>query len=72
MNISQKGIDLITQFEGCRLEAYKYPASAWTIDHGHTGSDVKQGVKMTQEKTDSLLKSDGVITKDFWKEKHRA
>ena len=58
MNISQKGIDLIKQFEGCRLEAYKCPAGVWTVGYGHTGSDVTQGTKITQEKVESLLKSD--------------
>ena len=36
MNVSQKGIDLIKKFEGCRLEAYRCPAGVWTIGYGHT------------------------------------
>ena len=58
MNISQNGINLIKNFEGCRLEAYKCPAGVWTVGYGHTGSDVTQGTKITQEKAESLLKSD--------------
>lgn len=30
MKISQRGIDLIKQFEGCRLTAYKDPAGIQT------------------------------------------
>ena len=61
MNISQNGINLIKQFEGCRLEAYKCPAGVWTIGYGHTGSDVYKGLTITQEKAESLLKSDLIV-----------
>lgn len=57
MKISQRGIDLIKQFEGCRLTAYKDPAGVWTIGYGHTES-VKQGMKITQEQAEELLKKD--------------
>ncbi len=46
MKTSQKGIDLIKHFEGCRLEAYKCPAGVWTIGYGHT-----RGVKINQKIT---------------------
>lgn len=58
MEISQKGIDLIKKYEGCRLEAYKCPANIWTIGYGHTGSDVTKGRKITQAEAENLLKSD--------------
>ena len=58
MDISQKGIDLIKRFEGCRLTVYKCPANNWTIGYGHTGADVKQGLIITQEQAEKLLKSD--------------
>lgn len=61
MNISEKGIKLIKNFEGCRLEAYKCPANVWTIGYGHTGSTVHQGLKITQAEADSLLKNDLII-----------
>ncbi|MBR3654855.1 MAG: lysozyme [Elusimicrobia bacterium] len=61
MDISQNGIDLIKRFEGCRLTAYKCPANVWTIGYGHTGSDVKQGLTITQEQAEKLLKSDLVV-----------
>ena len=58
MDISQNGIDLIKRFEGCRLTAYKCPANVLTIGYGHTGQDVKQGLTITQEQAEKLLKSD--------------
>lgn len=58
MKISQNGIELIKMFEGCRLTAYKDIVGVWTIGYGHTGSDVYSGLKITQAKAESLLKSD--------------
>lgn len=61
MNISQKGIDLIKNFEGCRLIAYKCPAGIWTIGYGHTGADVTAGLKITQEEAEKILKQDLLV-----------
>ena len=61
MNISQKGIDLIKNFEGCRLTAYRCPANILTIGYGHTGSDVVTGQKITQEQAEKLLKTDLLV-----------
>ncbi len=58
MQTGQAGIDLIKQHEGCYLTAYKCPAGVWTIGYGHTGSDVKQGLTITQAKAEQLLKND--------------
>lgn len=60
MKISQKGIDLIKHFEGCKLEAYKCPAGVWTIGYGHTKT-AKEGMKIIQEEAEELLKNDLVI-----------
>lgn len=58
MSISDKGVDLIARYEGCRLEAYKCPAGVWTIGYGHTAG-VKEGDKLpSQEAAKSLLKED--------------
>lgn len=57
MKTSQKGIDLIKQFEGCRLSAYKCPAGVWTIGYGHTYG-VKAGQKISQKQADEFLKED--------------
>ena len=57
MKTSQKGIDLIKQFEGCHLTAYKCPAGKLTIGYGHTAG-VKEGQKITQAQADAYLKAD--------------
>lgn len=61
MEISQKGINLIKTFEGCRLEAYKCPAGVWTIGYGHTGADVSQGRKITKDEAERLFRQDLMI-----------
>ena len=57
---SEKGIALIKQFEGCRLEAYKPVKTEkyYTIGWGHYGSDVKKNQKITLDQADKMLKSD--------------
>ena len=54
----QPAVDLIKKFEGCKLEAYLCPAGVWTIGYGHTGANVKQGLKITQLDAEALLLSD--------------
>lgn len=56
--ISDKGINLIKKFEGCSLSAYKCPANVWTIGYGHTGADVTQGKRISQEEAERLLRQD--------------
>ena len=55
--INQDAIDLIKQFEGCKLTAYRCPANVWTIGYGHTDG-VKRGAEITQAEADKLLYSD--------------
>ena len=57
MKTGQAGINLIKQFEVCRLDAYKCPAGVWTIGYGHT-SGVKEGQKITQAQADAYLVAD--------------
>jgi lysozyme len=57
MRINSVGRALIEHFEGLRLEAYKCPASVWTIGYGHT-SEVKRGQKITREEAEALLMAD--------------
>ena len=57
MITSQEGIDLIKNFEGCRLKAYKCPAGIWTIGYGHT-SGVKEGQVITLEQAEQFLRQD--------------
>jgi lysozyme len=57
MQISQKGVNLIKHFEGCRLEAYLCPAGVWTIGYGHT-KGVKEGDAIEQEAAEAFLIED--------------
>lgn len=59
--MTKEGIELIKQFEGCKLKAYK-PVSTekyYTIGYGHYG--VEEGLEITQEQAEKLLIED--ITK---------
>lgn len=47
-------VELIKQFEGCHLEAYKCPAGVWTIGYGTTAG-VKKGDTITQSQAEILL-----------------
>lgn len=57
MKSSREVINLIKQFEGCRLDAYKCPAGVWTIGFGHTFG-VKQGDKISQAQAEAYLMAD--------------
>lgn len=57
MKTSQRGINLIKQFEGVRLTAYKCPAGVYTIGYGHTRG-VKRGMKITEEEASAFLAID--------------
>lgn len=56
---SQKLIDLIKKFEGCKLEAYKCPAGIPTIGFGSTlyenGERIKLGDKIDLKRAEQLL-----------------
>ena len=60
MTTSQNGIDFIKKFEGCRLAAYKpVPTEKYmTIGYGHYGADVRNGMVITQQRAEELLKGD--------------
>ena len=51
-------LQLVKEFEGCKLEAYLCPAGVWTIGWGHTGPEVKKGLAWTQHKADVTLESE--------------
>lgn len=57
LKTGQAGLNLIKQFEGCHLQAYKCPAGVWTIGYGHT-KNVKQGDVITQAQADAFLVED--------------
>jgi lysozyme len=59
MKTGAKGLQLIKEFEGCKLEAYLCPAKVWTIGYGNTfypnKTSVKKGDVITQERAEELL-----------------
>lgn len=60
MQISDKGLKLIEQFEGLRLTAYKATRrdKYYTIGYGHYGADVKQGMTITEAQAEAYLRQD--------------
>lgn len=52
------GLHLIQEFESCELTAYRDPIGILTIGWGHTGHDVHEGLTITQEQADELLRED--------------
>jgi len=59
MVISNKLKELVKEFEGCELKAYKCPAGIWTIGYGNTqyenGKAVKENDIITLERAEQLL-----------------
>lgn len=55
MTYSKNGEGLTESFEGCRLTAYQDSKGIWTIGVGHTGSNVCEGMTITQAEADTLL-----------------
>lgn len=59
MQVSNNGINLIKQFEGCKLTAYQDSVGVWTIGYGWTqpvdGKSVAKGMTITQKKANDLL-----------------
>lgn len=60
MKLSQRGIDLIKQFEGYSSKAYPDPATGgapWTIGYGTT-KGVKPGMVITAQQGEKMLRDD--------------
>lgn len=55
--INEQGLELIKQFEVCRLEAYLCPANVPTIGYGHTFA-VEMGQIISEAEADALLRED--------------
>lgn len=60
--ISNAGINLIKEFEGCHLTAYQDEVGVWTIGYGITNSDrsitgttIKRGLKISQATAEKWL-----------------
>ncbi len=69
MKVSQKGKDLIKEFEDFKTMAYLCPAKVWTIGWGHT-KGVKQGQTVTKAQAEDLLSQDlqmaeNIVLKEF-------
>ncbi|WP_375629457.1 lysozyme [Bartonella sp. TT67HLJMS] len=60
--ISKEGLELIKQWEGLRLEAYRDTACVWTIGYGHTSNAghllVKKGMCINKEQAEKILCED--------------
>ena len=57
MKISDNGINLIKQYEGCKLFAYRDSVGVATIGYGHT-KGVRMGQAITQRQADEFLRDD--------------
>ena len=59
MNISENCINLIKEFEGCKLKPYKLAGEKYyTVGYGHYGPDVNPNKKYTKKEVETLLISD--------------
>ena len=56
--MSQSGKDMLVEFEGVRLKAYKCPAGVWTIGIGATNPPVNATDKITKEEAFERLDRD--------------
>lgn len=56
--VSDRGVELIAKYEGCRLEAYLCPAGVWTIGYGHTAGVEKGQTLPSKDAAKALLKED--------------
>lgn len=57
MRTGQRGINLIKQHEGLRLEAYRCPAGVFSIGYGHTAG-VRRGDVIDAQRAEQLLAED--------------
>ena len=57
MKISDKGLQLLKSFEGCRLTAY-WDVNGYSIGYGHHAKDITKGMTIDQKAADAFLKKD--------------
>lgn len=60
MRINKATLDLVKEFEGLRLEAYRDPVGVWTIGYGHSeragyGIRPRAGMVITEQQAEELL-----------------
>jgi lysozyme len=62
MAISDDGLDVLTEREGCKLTAYKDSVGVWTIGVGHTSAagppKVVSGMTITEQQASEILDQD--------------
>jgi lysozyme len=58
MRINEEGLKLLKKFEGCKLKTYRCVAGVLTIGYGHTGKDVTEGMVITKDEAEKLLRND--------------
>ena len=56
--INAQGLNLLKRSEGLVLTAYRDPVGIWTIGYGHTGPEVKPGLKISPAQAETLLRKD--------------
>lgn len=59
--LDEAGLELTEAHEGCRLTAYRDAVGVLTIGWGHTGHDVHDGLTITREQAEELLRQDMLI-----------
>lgn len=57
MTLSRRGLNLIKEFEGLRLEAYQCSAGKWTLGYGTT-LGIVEGMTCTKEAAEAMLRRD--------------
>jgi lysozyme len=55
MNISEKGVEAIKKFEGCKTKAYQCSAGHWTIGVGHVGPEVNAGTVWEMDRVNATF-----------------
>lgn len=64
MQISDAGLAHIKALEGYREVPYKDAGGVLTVGYGHTGKDVREGVNVSQEQAEALLRADCKTAED--------
>ncbi|MBR4736258.1 MAG: lysozyme, partial [Rhodocyclaceae bacterium] len=60
--ICREAVELIARAEGLRLDAYQDVAGVWTIGRGHTGQDVRAGLRWSLDHADEVFLQDVTAT----------
>lgn len=55
MDVKEKCMSVIKNFEGCKLKAYKDQKGLWTCGYGQIGPDIKEGTEWSIEQAEHAL-----------------